>query len=116
MLDAQRRPGGAGVAVFSDDEITAGHSPAGVDAQPLRLDPRFRRLTDQLRHQLGPRPLGELLPELARDHGITDAVLAKLEEVAKLDPAAIARLRAHHWPPLPPHEARASLIEQGRAT
>jgi hypothetical protein len=113
MLDAQRRPGGAGVAVFSDDEIAAVHSQASASAQPLRLDPRFRRLTGQL-HQLGPRPLGEPLLELARDHGIANSVLAKLEEFAKLDPAAIARLDAHHWPPLPLHEAEASLIEQGR--
>ena len=105
MLDAQRRPGGGGAAVFWENEIAAIDS-TRAGAQHLRLDPRFRLLTDRL-HQLGARPLGELLLELARDHGIESAVPAKIEAFAELDPVAIAQLDARYWPPLPLHEVAA---------
>jgi hypothetical protein len=66
----------------------------------LRADPRFRRMVDHL-HQLGPRPVGELLIEIAHKHGIEDDTLDLLEKFAGLDPATVAALEARDWPPLP---------------
>jgi hypothetical protein len=60
----------------------------------LRRDPRFHRLTEHL-HRLGPRPVGELLLEVAAGRDLIDA----LERYAVLDPASVARLGGRDWPP-----------------
>jgi hypothetical protein len=75
-------------------------------AVQLRCSPRFRRLVDLL-HQLGPRPTGELLIELATAHGIEGDILDRLERMARLDPAMVALVDAREWPPLPMHEVAA---------
>jgi hypothetical protein len=63
-------------------------------AQHLRQSPRFHRLTERL-HALGPRPVGELLLKVVDGRDLIEA----LEEYAKLDPAAVARLGGRDWPP-----------------
>ena len=61
------------------------------------LDPRdllrFRRLVRHL-HRLGPRPVGELLLEVAADQ---DELLRRLEDLARWDPAVVAWLGADDW-------------------
>jgi hypothetical protein len=63
----------------------------------LRRNPRFHRLTCAL-HRLGPRPLGELLIEIAEAHGIEGDVLARLELFAGLDPITVRTVEARDWP------------------
>ena len=75
-------------------------SRTAAPAEVLRLDPRFRGLTRHL-HRLGPRPLGELLLEIARDHDLEPALVAKLEVYADLDPVAVPLLGACDWPSVP---------------
>jgi hypothetical protein len=69
----------------------------------LRLDPRFRQLTDRL-WRLGPRPTGELILEIAAAHGFEAEVLDRLERFARIDPALVAGVDARDWPPLPSSE------------
>jgi hypothetical protein len=67
-----------------------------MTAARLRRDPRFRLLTERL-HRLGPRPVGEALLEVASGRDL----VAVLEDYAKLDPAAVARLEARDGPASP---------------
>ena len=68
---------------------------------PLRRDLRFRHLDNRLL-RLGRRSSGELLFEIARDHGVSEGeILARLEAYAALDPGVVARLDACDWPPPP---------------
>jgi hypothetical protein len=67
-----------------------------LDERSLRANPRYHRLTERL-HWLGPRPIGELLLEVAAGRDLIQA----LEEYAQLDPGTVARLGARDWPPLP---------------
>ena len=67
--------------------------PLPQDVVRLRRDLRFHRLTERL-HRLGPRPVGELLLEVAAGRDLLEA----LEEYVALDPAAVARLGARDWP------------------
>lgn len=65
----------------------------------LRENPRFRRLADQL-HQLGARPVGELIAELVMAHEIPEVeVLDRLERYGRLSPELIQALGGDHWPP-----------------
>ena len=90
------RPGGGWLSCAGK---RAHSSPAARFSQ----DPRFQLLTQRL-HRLGERATGELLLELARDHGIERDILARLEIYADLDPAIVARLGARDWPPPLLHE------------
>ena len=55
--------------------------------------PRFRRLVRHL-HGLGPRPVGELLLEVADDR---DLLLERLEHLAQFDPEFARLMGAHDW-------------------
>jgi hypothetical protein len=93
----QPRPGRGGAAdaigKFSAVETT----PAAASPQALRGDARFRRLVRHL-HRLGPRPVGELLLEFADAYGIEGDILARLEKLAELDPAAASCTpTVRHW-------------------
>jgi hypothetical protein len=68
--------------------------PLPQDAVRLRRRPGFHRLTERL-HQLGPRPVGELLFEVAAGRDLLEA----LEEYSRSDPAAVELLEARDWPP-----------------
>jgi hypothetical protein len=92
--NAKRRPGGGGAAVLTGNEIASEDSRSAATAQ-LRRCARFRRLTERL-HRLGPRPVGELLLEVANGRDLIEA----LEEYARLDPALVRRLDARDWPPV----------------
>jgi hypothetical protein len=69
---------------------------------PLVLAPRdalrFRHLVRRV-HNLGPRPVGELLLEVADDQ---DLLLELLEDYARFSPAQIAALGADDWLDLMP--------------
>jgi hypothetical protein len=98
--ERQRRPAG-GAAPSATVRISAQSSSRTIGtAQLLRLDPRFRRLTN-CPWRLGPRPTGELLLEIAAAHGLEADVLDRLERFARIDPALVARRDERDWPPLP---------------
>jgi hypothetical protein len=63
-------------------------------AAELRHDLRFRRLTERL-HRLGPRPLGELLIEVAAG----DDLLDTLERNTRHSPKFVRYVGARDWPP-----------------
>ena len=62
----------------------------------LRRDARFRHLIDDV-HASGPRPIGELISEIATAHGIQDDVMTRLERYARLDRDTVAALGADVW-------------------
>jgi hypothetical protein len=92
--NAQRRPGRGGAAVsFGKCNAAENSSSSAKVNQNLRAHPRFRRLTERL-HRLGPRPVGELLLEVANGRDL----IAALEDYAQLNAVAVARLGARDWP------------------
>jgi hypothetical protein len=129
MLNAQRRPGGAGAAVVSGNEIAALDSPAGVGAQPLRLEPGFARI-DERSERAHLRQWAALIAEarsLRRGGHMTaasplrgrEARLAALRAVLKpLDPrllttAEIIRICEDAVPDAAGHEIAMVLVEAG---
>jgi hypothetical protein len=97
-----RRPGGDRAArtprVGKSGSNTAQSRPSRCQKQTndLRSDIRLHRATKRL-HRLGPRPVSVLLLEVASGRDLIEA----LEEYAKFDAAAVARLGGRDWPPLP---------------
>ena len=91
----QRRPGRGGAA-GAYRTGSAEHTATRPVRQAFRLSPRYRHLTNHL-HQLGPRPVAEVLLLVASGRDL----LATLEEYAALDPQLVACLGGRHWPPPP---------------
>ncbi len=74
-----------------------GHGPAAVEI-------KFQRLVAHL-HQLGPRPVAELLTELVgHDEQARSDVLHLLEKYSGLDPALVDALGGSGFPAPPLHE------------
>jgi hypothetical protein len=71
-----------------------------LSAQALRQDVRFRRLTSHLA-ALGPRPVGELLIELAEHHGILEDLLKRLEFYYHLPDFMLEACNGSKWPSPP---------------
>jgi hypothetical protein len=95
--ERQRGPARAPAVHRLGDDRSASCSPirpAPQDHGRLRRDPRFHRLTERLL-ELGARPVGELLLEVAAGCDLIEAC----EEYAQLNPAAVERLEARDWPP-----------------
>jgi hypothetical protein len=89
-LAAPRAADGSGEDLAADTATPASNS------QALRACLRSRHLTERL-HALGPRPVGELLIEVAAGRDLLDA----LEEYSRLEPRTVAVIGARDWPPLP---------------
>lgn len=70
---------------------------SAIRVAPLRQCPRFLHLVNKL-HALGPRPVGEILLQVAADE---EALVASLERLAELDPRLVAALDARDWPRAP---------------
>jgi len=68
-------------------------------------DPRFHRQIEHL-HRLGPRPVGELLIEVAHATGQPDLIADRLQAYAALDPAVLRAVGADRFPPMPLGVAR----------
>ena len=62
--------------------------------------PRFERHVVRV-HSLGPRPLGELLAEIAAVTGQHVRVVDLVEEYAQLDPGVFRFLGGDKFPPMP---------------
>ncbi len=61
---------------------------------------RFERLIERV-HALGPRPLGELLIEIASHTGQSSFIAHRLEEYARLDPEIVRAVGGDRFPPMP---------------
>jgi len=79
----------------SPGEIAAGL----VTTQPL-TGPRFERAVEHL-HRLGPRPVAELLIEIARRTGQSSFIADRLQAYARLDPEAVRFVGGDKFPPMP---------------
>ena len=63
------------------------------------FDARFRQLIDHL-HQLGPRPISELLRELiGRDEQVCTDLFLLLERYYRLDPSAVEAVGSDRFTP-----------------
>ena len=67
--------------------------------QPL-AGPRFEAIVKHL-HNLGPRPVAELLIEIATTTGQSRFIADRLEEYARLDPEIVRFVGADRFPPIP---------------
>jgi len=63
----------------------------------MAMDPRFRHLVMSL-YELGPRPIGELISEIAAAHSIEASISECLERYARLDSSLVASVGASEWP------------------
>ena len=81
----------AGKLFEGDDTQTAS------TVQPL-AGPRFERQVERL-HSIAPRPLGELLAEIATATGQPSLIADRVEAYAALDPEIVRALGADRFPP-----------------
>ncbi len=83
-----------------------GAAPSSRRHDPAIAEIEFRRLVDHL-HQLGPRPVAELLTELVgHDEQARSDVLHLLEKYSGLDPALVRALGGSGFPAPPIHEVQ----------
>jgi hypothetical protein len=69
------------------------------DPQPL-AGPRFEHLVERV-HTLGPRPIGELLAEIATATGEHALIADLVEAYAALDPEIVRAVGGDRFPPMP---------------
>ena len=62
--------------------------------------PRYEHLCRQV-HALGPRPLAEMLIEIATATGQPDLIANRLQAYAQLDPEIVRAVGADRFPPAP---------------
>ena len=65
-------------------------------AAELKLERMVQRV-----HSLGPRPLGELLAEIATVTGQPDLIADRVEAYSRLDPAVLRAIGGDRFPPMP---------------
>ncbi len=73
-----------------------GHSTPG----DISAGPRLERLVERV-HALGPRPLGELLAEIATATGEPAVVVGLVQEYSALDPEIVRALGGDSFPVMP---------------
>ena len=89
----------AGAEVGSRGKLnTTSCIPSGPKAQPL-AGPRFERQIARV-HALGPRPLAELLAEIAAVTGQPAIVADRLQTYARLDPEIVRAVGGDRFPPM----------------
>ncbi len=60
----------------------------------------FERQVERV-HNLGPRPLAELLAEIAIATGESDLIADRVEAYSRLDPAVLRAIGGDRFPPMP---------------
>mgnify|MGYP000172643782 CR=1 FL=1 len=85
---------GEGAGEYSRDRLELNH---GADFRLLGCDRHFRDHVRHL-HRLGPRPVGHLLLEVARD---PQRLMPLLDDAKRWSPEEIAQLDARDWPEPP---------------
>ena len=63
--------------------------------------PRFERMIEHL-HRLGPRPVAELLIEIAHGTGQSALIADRIEAYSRLDADFIRAVGGDKFPPIPP--------------
>ena len=96
LENARRATAGAEVGLRGRLNTTS-CIPSGPKAQPL-AGPRFERQIARV-HALGPRPLAELLAEIAAVTGQHVRVVDLVEEYVALDPAVLRAVGGDRFPP-----------------
>ena len=84
-------------AVSKFDGFRSQHTRTATSLQGL-AEPRFERQIEGL-HRLGPRPIAELLAEIAADTGATNLVVGLVEKYAELDPEIVRAVGGDRFPP-----------------
>ncbi len=80
--------------------LPAAGEPGYPSPGEIATGPRFERMVDRV-HSLGPRPLAELLAEIAIVTGEPDLIADRLQAYAGLDPEIVRALGADHFPAMP---------------
>ncbi len=80
----------------TDPEIQ--YQPSADECVRRLAGPRFEHLIERV-HRLGPRPLAELLAEIATATVEPDLIADRVEAYAGLDPEAVRAVGADHFPP-----------------
>ena len=101
MPDMQSARRGVADAELSKADWPFGSDNTQIDAtaQPLAGD-RYECQVVCV-HALGPRPLGEMLSEIAKATGRPDIVVDRVEAYSRLDPELIRYLGGDRFPPMP---------------
>ena len=100
MADMQSARRGVADALSKADRLfEEQNTQIDATAQPL-AGPRFERQVVCV-HALGPRPLAELLIEIASHTGQSSFIAHRLEEYARLDRDILRALGADRFPPMP---------------
>ncbi len=77
--------------------------PVGKLAAEVVADIEFRRQVERL-HAMGPRPMAEMLGELAASRNLGTVIDEMLSRYAEIPDQALNALGGHEFPPLPLHE------------
>jgi len=80
--------------------LPAAAEPGYPSPGELAAGPRWERLIERV-HSLGPRPLAELLAEIAAVTGQHVRVVDLVEEYSRLDPEIVRAVGADRFPPMP---------------
>ena len=101
-MENPARSATGGVRCFAHRLNTPEHRRNRRDLQcSARLDsPRLERMVERV-HALGPRPLGEMLAEIAHRTGQHVRVVDLVEEYAQLDPDLLRFLGGDSFAPMP---------------
>ena len=70
------------------------------DRRALQDSALRERLIERV-HSLGPRPLAEMLDEIAAATGQPDVVADRVEAYAQLDPGVVRAVGGDRFPPMP---------------
>ncbi len=97
MKNARRSE--AGVIQKAGGLFTTCSSPTSGKTQ-LLVGPRFERQIKRI-HALGPRPLAELLTEIATATGEPGLIADRLQAYAGLEPELVRALGGDRFPPMP---------------
>ena len=96
MQSARR---GVADAVKADGLFTAQNTQTASNLQGL-AGPRHERMVERV-HSLGPRPLAELLAEIAIATGEPALVVGLVQEYSALDPEIVRALGGDSFPVMP---------------
>ena len=73
--------------------------PCAGNPGDFATEQRLERMVERV-HALGPRPLAELLAEIAADTGATNLVVGLVEKYAELDPGVVRAVGGDRFPPM----------------
>ena len=99
LIENARRARAGAVSQKAGGLFTTNDSRTSGKTQPL-AGPRFEFIVEHL-HRLGPRPLAELLIEIASHTGQSSFIAHRLEEYVRLDRDILRALGGDRFPVMP---------------